>query len=585
MRVFEAHMSDAVCDYFKDLLKKQSGHDTINERLYNEFGIVDFFETDHDIDDLRKRLVSDKVIDDRDKIEYGDFQTNITLANRIARKVGNEFSPRTVIEPTCGKGNFILASLENFKTIDKVIGIEVYKPYIWETKFSIIEHYLQHKGKNKPDIHLFHSSVFDFDFKNLEIEDDLLVIGNPPWVTNAKLGTLGSSNLPKKSNFKKLNGWDAVTGKGNFDIGEYITLMMFDAFQNRNGRFAFLVKNSVIKNVMFDQKDRRYNIGDICRYSIDSKAEFNVAVEASLLACPFNRQPSLECSEYSSIEDHTPFNHIGWVGGKFVSSIDKYALASDIDGTSPFVWRSGLKHDCSPIMELERVNGHFVNGKGMEARLEETIVYGLLKSSDLKRPVISSTRKQVIVTQKKVGQETDYIQKDLPLTYTYLSKNSEMLDARGSSIYKGKPQFSIFGIGEYSFKPYKVSISGLYKKYDFNLVMPENDKPLMLDDTCYFLGFDKLDHAVYTYVLLNSERVKNLLKAISFMDAKRVFTKDVLMRVDLKKLSETADQNLLKREIEKFNAQNAKNATLDHWQEFVNTMIPKPKNGSHSVVQ
>ena len=56
-------------------------------------------------------------------------------------------------------------------------------------------------------------------------------------------------------------------------------------------------------------------------------------------------------------------------------------------------------------------------------------------------------------------------------------------------------RFSIFGIGDYSFAKYKVTISGMYKRTTFSLVLPENDKPLMLDDTCYFIGFDTIEAA------------------------------------------------------------------------------------------
>ena len=62
-----------------------------------------------------------------------------------------------------------------------------------------------------------------------------------------------------------------------------------------------------------------------------------------------------------------------------------------------------------------------------------------------------------------------------------------MLDGRGSSIYRSCPPFSIFGIGEYSFAPWKVAISGFYKRLSFVAVAPLDGKPAMLDDTCYFL--------------------------------------------------------------------------------------------------
>ncbi len=74
-------------------------------------------------------------------------------------------------------------------------------------------------------------------------------------------------------------------------------------------------------------------------------------------------------------------------------------------------------------MELERVNGYFLNNQSDEIKLEEDLVYGLLKSSDLKKySYKKNTRKYTIVTQTKVGQETSYIQHLYPETYSYLKK-------------------------------------------------------------------------------------------------------------------------------------------------------------------
>jgi hypothetical protein len=146
---------------------------------------------------------------------------------------------------------------------------------------------------------------------------------------------------------------------------------------------------------------------------------------------------------------------------------------------------------------------------------------------------------------------------------------------RRSSIYKGKPDYSIFGIGDYSFKPFKIAISGLYKKYSFNLVVPQNGKPIMLDDTCYLLGFDRLDYAAYTFILLNSEKTKKLLKAITFPDAKRMFTKDVLMRIDLMKLAMQTQKAKIKNDIDELNTCYNLKIQTGTWNEYIATMRPQ----------
>ena len=220
------------------------------------------------------------------------------------------------------------------------------------------------------------------------------------------------------------------------------------------------------------------------------------------------------------------------------------------------------------------MNGHYVNGLHEEIELEEDLVYGLLKSSDLKQTIIDKTRKFTIITQKKVGQDTSSIKINYPKTYSYLYENKSYFDVRKSSIYNGKPDYSIFGIGDYSFTPFKIVISGLYKKYCFNLVLPQDGKPIMLDDTCYLLGFDCIEFAAYTLILLNSNKSKEFLQAITFPDAKRTFTKDILMRIDLLKLSMQFSELKIKEELDKINENYNLNIRLNKWDDYMREMKP-----------
>jgi hypothetical protein len=198
-------------------------------------------------------------------------------------------------------------------------------------------------------------------------------------------------------------------------------------------------------------------------------------------------------------------------------------------------------------MEFERQNGHFLNKNNDVFELEEDLVFGILKSSDLKQPIINKSRKFTIITQRKVGQPTQYIETSLPKTSGYLNKNRELFAARKSSIYKSNPPFSIFGIGDYSFKPFKIAISGLYKQTAFSLIEPSNGKCLMLDDTCYLLGFDNRNDAVFTFLLLNSDTAQGFLNSIIFWDAKRAITKDVLMRINLIELVNRTEFSEMKK--------------------------------------
>ncbi len=552
MNFSQIEIPAAVIEFFSKHREHMRDVENGNAFIEKTCGMGDFFESTEQLAQC-KAVISKREsrVEEPDRREYGDFQTNRNLALESVRYILSKRGQRDcdlLIEPSCGTGNFILAALCELPTLRRIIGLEIYKPYVWETKFKILAHLLQYE--RWIEIEILHANAFDFDFEKLSQETRHLktgVIGNPPWVTNAELGTMDSDNLPPKSNFKKHSGLDAMTGKGNFDIGEYITLTMLRNFSTHSGYFGFLIKNSVVKNLVFDQRRNRFRIGRMEKLNIDAKKEFNTSVDACLFLSALNREPELSCREldFYTGREQTVF---GWTGDHFVYAIADYKRAKDIEGKSPFTWRQGIKHDCAKVMELESCNGHFKNGLNRKLEIEPDLVYGLLKSADLKEREAGSYRKRTIITQRKIGQETSYIKRDYPLTYRYLKSNKHYFDKRKSIIYKGKPEFSIFGVGDYSFMPYKVAISGLYKSTHFTLVRPENDKPIMLDDTCYFIGFADLKQAQIALYLLNHKRTQQFLQSIVFPDSKRPITKEVLMRIDLEKCHRSSDYRLLQRE-------------------------------------
>lgn len=539
MKFSEINISNLVRSFFKEKFDYSTSLDEINEQIRIVSGIRNFFFNISDVSELLG-LFDDSflTIASENKIEYGDFQTNKELAFEITNNLKKEgFFPQIVIEPTCGKGNFILAVLNVFDNVEKVFGIEIQEKYSWQVKFNILDFFLNNLNRKKPEIIIINSSIFGFNYTSImeSIPDkELLIIGNPPWVTNSSLGAINSQNLPPKTNFKQNKGLDSITGKANFDIAESIIIDLLRNFDKCSGKMALLVKNSVIKNIIYSLPKLRLLINGMQKQNIDSRKEFGVNVDASLFLCTLNSETGYICKE-SDFYSSEIKGYFGWKNNRFMSDIS-YAEEYDIDGISQLVWRQGVKHDCAKIMEITREGNFYKNKLSESFIIEEDLVFPLLKSSDLKQKKSEYTNRNTIITQKYVGQNTSYIQK-FPKTYAYLSNHIDKFRERKSSIYKNKCDFAIFGIGNYSFKPYKIAISGLYKTFHFCFVTPQNAKPVMLDDTCYFIGFDSEEDALFVWKLLNSEIVHNFLKSISFKDSKRMITKEILMRIDLKKIA------------------------------------------------
>jgi len=453
----------------------------------------------------------------------------------------------------------LFRSLKHFNNIKYLYGIEINRQYVYVSKLRVLNYLKTENLKVKPKIKIVNSNIFDFDFRSFrfELDSNILVIGNPPWVTNTTLGTLNSKNLPKKNNFKNYNGYDALTGKSNFDISEYITLMLLKHFQNYNANLCFLVKNSVVKNIIFDQKINKYKISNLKKITFDAQKEFNVSVDACLFVCEFNKCAEFKIAETSLYYD-TEKKFIGWFNNLFVSNIEDYKLLKKYDGKSQFIWRSGIKHDLTKIMVLKKRDDYYMNKLGEKISLEDDMVYCYLKGSYLKDKIISSSDLFTIITQKNITSNIDDIENKFPNTYKYLVEHENYFNSRKSSIYNGKPKFSIFGIGDYSFKPYKIAIASLYKTFSLSIITPDDkNKPIMLDDTCYFIGFDSLDFALITYGLINNPKIINFINTISFNDTKRKYTKELLMRIDLFKISQSFTfieiKNKIKIDFEKKN--------------------------------
>lgn len=116
--------------------------------------------------------------------------------------------------------------------------------------------------------------------------------------------------------------------------------------------------------------------------------------------------------------------------------------------------------------------------------------------------------------------------------------HASLLDARGSVIYRAKPRFSVFGVGSYTFVPWKVAISGFYKTLNFMKVGPMDNKPVVMDDTIYFLSCQSEAEADFILRLVRSKPFTTLVGAMVFNDEKRPITAELLKRISLERVAD-----------------------------------------------
>lgn len=370
------------------------------------------------------------------------------------------------------------------------------------------------------------------------VPDPLLILGNPPWVTNSALGAIEGQNLPAKSNFKQQHGLDALTGKSNFDISEWIILRLLSAVHHRPFALAMLCKASVARRVMSYVAAREWSMTGEVRV-INAHTHFAADVNAVMLHVTGTGDArfaaSVQWPVYSSLAIETPSTVMGVVEGRTFSDIHGYESTRYLEGPSQIEWRSGIKHDCARVMELKVTDGHLTNGIGETVDVEPEHVFPLLKGSDLANGRLSSPR-AVIVTQRRLGEDTRTLRTQAPRLWKYLDQHRECFEARKSSVYRGQPPFAVFGVGAYSFAPFKVSICGLYKRLRFTLVRPIEGRPVMVDDTAYFLPCTTENESESLAAALNSPAAHAFFQARVFWDAKRPIAKALLKSLSLERL-------------------------------------------------
>jgi len=468
------------------------------------------------------------------KIEFGDFQSPDRLALAVCAKLTElGIAPDVIVEPTCGVGAFVMAAASNFPSAQTIHGIELNDDYLAT---------LRQRLGVVPDserIRLGQADFFTKDWKTFlaKYPGSLLVLGNLPWVTNSTQGSIGGSNLPQKSNFQNQSGFDAISGKANFDISEWMLMDVLGWFKGRSGDIAMLVKTAVARKILAHADRQKLPVREASIYLIDAKKEFNAAVEACLLVIRLVDKldrPQYDYSIYGSLSDSRA-RRVGHRDGLTVGDLDAFEASSFLLGKCPIKWRSGVKHDASSVMELTRTTAGLVNGLGEVLDIESDCLYPLLKGSDIgaKRPW---REKFVLVTQHHVGDNTDWIRERLPKTWRYLESHAGILDARASTIYSNNPRFSIFGIGDYAFRPWRIAICALYKSLEFRLAGPIEAKPVMFDDTVYYLSFDTEPEAREALDLVRSESSLRLLSSLIFWDDKRPIKTGILNMVDWSRL-------------------------------------------------
>jgi hypothetical protein len=456
----------------------------------------------------------------------GDFQTPTRLAAEVWSNLGNLADIGAVVEPTVGSGAFLASAPEHLLS----------RPW----RCADIEPEHVHRARavadrcGFKDARIECANAFDMPpelFADLDREQPLLAIGNPPWVTSSGQGASAVQNLPVKSNADfGLAGLDAMTGKANFDIAEAILLRLLSALADfRNVRIAFLVKRTVAMKLC------RRLLGSASELSfarIDAAAHFDVSVDAGLFVARSGGATISDHVDVSETLDADPTRRAGFRNDRFVEDLDAHDEAAHLEAEDPVPWRQGIKHDVARILELIPTDDGLENGLGEVVDIEAEPLCPFYKGSDVANG--REPRRLFPLFQVDLSGPRADLADRWPKLAGYLARHEDAFAARRSRIYEGKPRFSVFGVGSYTLAPWKVVVSGLYSTANFCVIGPsESGSPSLVDDTCYLLPYEDEGDAHRVAAHLNDLGPQGLLRSLMDQGAKRPITKALLSRIEV----------------------------------------------------
>jgi hypothetical protein len=419
--------------------------------------------------------------------------------------------------------------------------------------------HLHNIDKNKIWLKLILNSFSPIMYNNFDF-----VIGNPPWIKWDFL----SEDYKKKLRVIYLDiyklfahkGMKARLGFSHDDISIVFTYVAMDKYLKLGGVCSFVLKQTLFRSIAGSQF-RSFEI---------FKGEERIPIQCSEVhdfnaINPFGKgQETSVTSLIKGKATQYPVSYLKWEKRgqhKFLetdnwSDVCEYiecsnfsAYPSDASISSPWVIvpcdqsrpdlvehnanpyrpRHGVVNDLNPVFVvniIRIINQNLVKivnsassirkkVQQITTDIESDVVYPLVKSKSIDKWGISK-HGFIIIPHKKAGfvNESE-LKVQYPRAYKYLYRFKADLENRKSIHFKSGPFYSLFGLGVYTFSPFKVVWNCMTFLPDFAVASPVDLgfglKTQIPDNPIGYFSLDDEKEAHYLCAILNSKPVKDYL--------------------------------------------------------------------------
>ncbi|WP_276299300.1 N-6 DNA methylase [Halorussus lipolyticus] len=500
----------------------------------------------------------------------------------------------TFLDPGCGSGVFLsvcidrkIAAMRGDRSAaqivdaitDSVVGIDLNPVAVKSAKLNYLLSLAP--ALEAADIDRVELPVFLTDALGLAHDDPIsfaggtfdptadYLVGNPPWIPWSRLSETVKSRWRETyaedddMNLLPHEGLDSRLGHANDDISLPFVWVCIDRYLTEEGKASFVLKRDVTKGPA-GKLLRTLEVGDRS-LALETIHDFNhlrpfgeqVGANAAIYALRADAENSfpVDAMSWTTRGDTADFATAEAMRDTLATEAVGVVPVDSDDGSSAWIRedaeraalgecaheiRHGVKDDAQDVFSIARDE---------VADLEDDLIFPYLKSRHIVKYGLFGHDRRLVPLRKANDDNERELQNQYPKTYQYLENHREALEDRSSSWLDKGPFYNVFGLGEYTWRDYKVVWCRLGFKPHFAVVSTVEDddlgeKQVVPGDHCMFVGTDSEAEAHFLCALLNSAVYQRSLDGVA-SEGKASLSKTVVSRLELPEWEESERQRRL----------------------------------------
>jgi hypothetical protein len=419
------------------------------------------------------------------------------------------------------------------------------------------------------------------------------VAGNPPWIgwENLPEGYRNETkDLWQRHGLFVHSGMDTILGKGKKDISMLVTYVAADSYLKDGGKLGFVITQAVFKMAGAAQGFRRFKtrrnrplnclfVDDFSEIQLFEGATNKTAVfvlrkgEAQKYPVSYTYWQKKETGRKGSFDYDATLDEVtgktqrknwkaepsdsndptsAWLTGNewVIRTIKKVLGKSAYEGhagvytggANAVYWFEILTdHHDGTVTARNITENAKRNVESLQVRLEKELLHPLIKGQDVETWNATPSAYILFVQdpKKRCGIDEDIMESKYPLALKWLQLNKNTLLKRSSQSVKSLMEkhafYSIFAVGDYTMKPWKVVIPRIARRIEAAVISRKNGQLVLPQETFTIIGLDTEEEAYFVAGTMNSTPFRLAVSCFSQPGSKSFGTPSILERARIPK--------------------------------------------------